>query len=179
VTLEREIVAAGERGDLAAVFALTSPEEIADAWWRYMGRCGRARARSEDEPDWDSDPDSWACELWLEGVIQKDEGRFRTLLHTFAERAPPDADLSFLGAGPIEDFLTDDEDRLCWVEEEAERSPNFRMALASVWIEELGAATFLRIQGAAGTDLVWHVSHGPRPLADGSFIDPGLGRRMT
>jgi hypothetical protein len=179
VTREREVVEAAELGDLDRVLALTSSEEIADAWWRYMVRCDGARRRGEKVPDLDSDPDSWASELWHEGVIQEDEATFRMLLHTLAERAPREADLSYLGAGPIEDFLTDDEERLRWVEEEAFRSPNFRAALASVWIEELGAATFLRIQRAAGVDLVWHVNHGPRPLPDGSFTDPGLGRSMT
>jgi hypothetical protein len=178
VTRGREIVEAGERGDLDAVLALTSPEEIADAWWRYVVRCHVAHERGEVEPGWDSDPDAWASELWMEGVIQRDEQAFRTLLRTFADRAPGESLLVYLGAGPIEDFLTEDEDRLRWIEEEAKRSRSFRLALASVWIEWLGAPTFLRIQEAAGTDLVWHVNYGPRPLRDGSFVDPDRGRSM-
>jgi hypothetical protein len=38
---------------------------------------------------------------------------------------------------------------------------------------------FLRVQEAAKTDLVWHVNHGLRPIPDGSFVDPSLGRSMT
>jgi hypothetical protein len=172
-------VDAAERGDLGRVLVLTSPDEIAEAWWRYVVRCHVARERGETEPDWDSDPDAWASELWTEGVIQRDEEIFRALLRAFADRAPSEAVLDYLGAGPIEDFVTDDEARIRWVEEEAKRSRNFRLALANVWIEPLGPDTFLRIQDAAGADLVWHVNFGPRPLPDGSFIDPVLGRSMS
>lgn len=65
------------------------------------------------------------------------------------------------------------------VEREAARSENFRKALANVWIEDVGAAAFLRVQAAAGTELVWHVTHGPRPMPDGSSDDPDLHRSMT
>ena len=122
----REIVAAAERGDLQAVRAMVSVDEIADAWWRYTVRTVGA------PEDWDTDPDAWASELWHEEVVLGDDEFSRDLVRALAERAPRGADMGYLGAGPVEDFATN-EDRLRWIEAEAARSPNFRAALANVY----------------------------------------------
>jgi len=123
----REIVAAAERGDLQAVRAMVSVDEIADAWWRYMLRVGTSAPEG-----WGFDPDDWASELWHEGAILRDEEFACDLLRALAERAPSGADMGYLGAGPIEDFATN-EGRLRWVEAEAARSRNFRAALANIY----------------------------------------------
>jgi len=122
----REIVAAAERGDLRAVRAMVSVDEIADTWWRYTLRT------VETPEDWGTDPDDWASELWHEEVVLTDEEFACDLIRALAERAPSGADMGYLGAGPVEDFATN-EDRLRWIEAEAARSPNFRAALANVY----------------------------------------------
>lgn len=129
----QEIITAAERGDLDTVLRLVSLEEIADAWWRYTRRCAAALAQDIGaKPDWDTDPDAWASELWHEDVLQSCEETVRAFLHTLAKRAPGDVDLGFMGAGPIEDFASN-ESRLLWIEHEAAQSPNFRAALANVY----------------------------------------------
>jgi hypothetical protein len=173
-----EIIEAAERGDLDGLLALVSLDEIANAWWRYMMR--RAAEGEKSDPDWEGDPDGWAIEINYTGILEG-EDTFRDYLRALAARAPDDDVelLGYFGAGPLEDFITRDEDRLHWIEQEAERSENFRRALATVWVEDFGASIFLRLQAAARTELVWHANHGPRPMPDGSFADPSLHRHMT
>ena len=142
----REIVAAAERGDLQAARAMVSVDEIADAWWRYTLRTVGAAE------DWDTDPDGWASELWHEEVVLRDEEFARDLIRALAERAPTDADMGYLGAGPIEDFATN-EDRLRWIEAEAARSRNFRTALANVYARpSLSEEQNARLRRAAEVD---------------------------
>jgi hypothetical protein len=172
-----EIIDAAERGDLDKLLALVSLDEIADAWWRYTMRTGSPDQRTADD-QWETDPDGWASEIYYTDIY-KDEDTHREYLRALARRAPDDADLRYFGAGPLEDFIAADVDRLRWIEQEARSSDSFRRALATVWIEDLGPAVFLRLQAAARTELVWHVNHGPRPMPDGSFTDPGLHRCMT
>lgn len=175
-----EIIEAAERGNREKLLALVSVDEIADAWWRYtMRTTAEQHQRSDDQ--WESDPDGWAAEIYhTRTKIFEDEETLREYLRALATRAPEGADLGYFGASQLEDFIgAPDEDRLQWIEQEADRSEKFRLALASVWIEDLGQAVFLRVQGAARTELVWHVTHGPRPMPDGSFADPSLHRHMT
>lgn len=161
-----------DEDDLDGLFERVQPPEIADAWWRYALR---EKSLNDDELE---HPDAWAYELWLFEPIYHDRHRDE-LVHELAERAPDGADLGLLGAAVVENCIGSDEESLRWVEQEAARSVNFQKALATVWIEEVGPAAFLRVQEAAKTDLVWHVNHGPRPMPDGSFVDPALGRSMT
>src|SRR6266571_3052818 len=137
------------RGSSMSCFR-SSRSRMADAWWGSQLR--PRRDADDDDPDW------WAVDLWLAGgPIWGHEDLLQRGIAVLAERMPPGADIGSLGAGPIENVITNNEDRLHWIEAEAARSPRFRAALANVWIEELGAATFLRVQHSAGVDLVWHV----------------------
>jgi hypothetical protein len=109
---------------------LVSVEEIADAWWRYTGD-PKAFAPNEDfrrSPNW------WAVALWHDDDFLKREKLKRAGLVALAERAPEDANLGQLGAGPLEDFIWTDEETIAWVEEQAARIPNFKTALAAVWL---------------------------------------------
>ena len=143
----REIVAAAERGDLQAVRAMVSVDEIADAWWRYMLRVGTSAPEG-----WGSDPDDWASELWHEEAVLRDEEFARDLLRALAERAPSGADMGVLGAGPVEDFATN-ELRLRWIEAEAGRSRNFRAALANIYPQRsLSEEQNARLRRAAEVD---------------------------
>jgi hypothetical protein len=167
-------IKAAERGDLDALLALVSLDELADAWWRYTMRCDIAYKNGTTQPDWDTDPDAWASEIWHEEVLQQREQTVRDYLHVLAERAPAEADVGYLGAGPIEDFIRDDDDRLLWIEQEARRSSKFRSALANVWVSGLSPAAFLRVERAAGVELSWPDSIGPRPTDQASRDRKGV-----
>jgi hypothetical protein len=164
----KKAVEAAERGDLDALLALVSLDELADAWWRYTMRWDIAHKNGTTEPDWDTDPDAWASEIWHEEVLQQREQAVRDYLHVLAERAPAEADLGYMGAGPIEDFIRDDDHCLLWIEQEARRSAKFRSALANVWVSGLSPAAFLRVQRAAGVELQWPDSMGLRPTDQAS-----------
>jgi hypothetical protein len=173
-----EIIDAAENGDLDGLLALVSLDEIADAWWRYMTRAAAAREQGTPKADWDADPDGWAIEIYYD--IFRDGEAIHEYLRALASRAPDDDELlSYFGAGPLEDFITADEERLRWIEQEAQRSESLRRALATVWVEYVGPQAFLRLQAAARTELVWGMNDGPRPMPDGSFADPSLHRHMT
>jgi hypothetical protein len=62
--------------------------------------------------------------------------------------------LGYVGAGPLEIFVSNDESRIRWIEEQAARSPRFRRALGNVWTwgtesNEVAA----RMEAAAGVRL--------------------------
>jgi hypothetical protein len=151
-----------------AALALVSVEELAAAYCRYVAR----NMASEEPLDWDEDPDGWAAELYFEitspGFEQErshaDEERIRRFLLLIVAGAANDDVLSYIGAGPFEDFLGPDESRVSWIEAQAVASATFRKALANVWIwswapEEI----FVRIEAAAQAPLAWPEQYGPRP----------------
>jgi hypothetical protein len=147
---------------------------MADAWWSFKLRFAGSEDVADDDPEW------WAIELFHPGApLWEQQDLLRRAVSALADRMPSDADPGVLGAGPVEGIITTRDEDLRWIEEEAARSPRFRAALANVWIEEFGSETFLRVQRAAGVDLVWHEGRGPRPLPGGSYIDPEFGRSMT
>ena len=61
-------------------------------------------------------------------------------------------------------FISDDADRLEWVEQQARVSDRFRRSLANVWIGgEVRADVFVRVELAAGVLLPWPRNYGDRP----------------
>jgi hypothetical protein len=101
----------------------------------------------DDHPDW------WAVGVWFATAFRRDEKRRRAAILVLIERAPAGADLGYVGAGPLEDFIYNNEERLVWVEEQAARSGDFRRALANVWLDPDLDPFFDRIERAAGVAL--------------------------
>jgi len=142
----------------AELIALVTPEEMGLAWCRYASRA----VKVEGHLDWKDDQDGWAPELYHEEEFWANEEFVRTFIVTIADAAPDDV-LGWVGAGPLEDFLTEDPDRISWAEEQAARSERFRRALANVWIDSWASdETFLRVEKAARAPLAWSNSR-PRP----------------
>jgi hypothetical protein len=66
------------------------------------------------------------------------------------EIASDDAALRYVGAGPLKDFVIDDEPRLLWIESQASTSDRFRTALSNVWVWDcLTAEQFERVERGA------------------------------
>lgn len=122
----RELLDADEPAEL---LALVTAKEVALAWCRYAER---TIAATPGRVDWSADPDGWAAALYQEDEFWADEDFVRTFLTTIIEAAPNDEVLGWVGAGPLEDFATNEE-RLLWIEHEAASSRNFRFALANVY----------------------------------------------
>ena len=128
---------------LDELLARVALEEIADAW-----RCYHERAKSGEYVD-QEDPDWWAVEFWLSnGLAFRREQVARAGLVALVEAVDEEL-LSYVGAGPLENFVDAVEERICWIEQTAERYPRFRRALASI---ELGSEedwVAVRLQRAA------------------------------
>ncbi len=124
-----------------------SLESIAQTWVRYHNTESHSTARLRD---W------WAIQIWLGSALLEDEDRRREGLLRLVDAAQSDNDFGIIGAGPLEDFIDDNESRLSWIEAQAQRSASFRRALAGVWIWTIPEDAFLRVERAAGVQL-------PRP----------------
>jgi hypothetical protein len=124
-----------------------SVEQAAAAWCRYMER---SMLRPGSDPDWTSDPDGWAAELYFEDEFW-DIPRRKTFLSLIAALAPNDDVLLTVGAQGLEDFIDDEEDCLLWIEQQATASANFRKALQNVYVSRLKPETVARLERAAGT----------------------------
>lgn len=95
------------------------------------------------------------------------EGRpdvHRSLLLKLVEHATDDDGLSVgcVAAGPLEDFISDNEDDLQWLETEGATNPRLRKALLGVWCAgHVTGATLARLDALAGEQLAR-----PRPASE-------------
>ena len=101
------------------VLKIVTPQEVAETWMRYQ-----------------SDPvesDFWAVSLWMEPTWWADEDRVRDGILRLVDLAVSEQDYCIIGASVLEDFATDDESRLHWIERQAAASDDFRQALECMW----------------------------------------------
>ena len=133
-------------GQVDELLTLVTLEQVAAAWCGY-------HARTHVPGVEDDDPDRWAVFLLQDGEFSSDELRVRTVIDLLVERAPDDRVLGGVGAGPLEDFISDNEDRLVWIERRAAASARFREALRHVWIWSLGPSVLARVERAVGAEL--------------------------
>lgn len=104
--------------DLLARVSLT---EVAQAWHCYH----RRDARSVEDPDW------WAVEFWMDlGFVREDTAREGLLALIDAS---DEEHLGYVGAGPLEVFVCEDEGRMSWIERTAPGSPGLQVALRNVY----------------------------------------------
>jgi hypothetical protein len=122
---------------------LVSLEKIAETWMRYQ-RLDNSRAALRD---W------WAVDLWMNEGWWSDEKRVRDGLLRLVEHAESDDDFGNLGAAVMEVFISADEGRLVWVDQQAAGSEKFREAMSHAWVWELPDQAFRRMEKAAGVAL--------------------------
>lgn len=105
--------------------AVVSLDDIAAAWCRNADAATPARG--------ETGPDFWAWDLFYERDFRRRRTVLRSLIVKLVEHAN-DWALDVVGAGPIEDFLSHDEDDLQWIERECARSEKFRRAVrGALW----------------------------------------------
>lgn len=142
--------------DIDRLIEIVTLDEIAAAWCRYSSR--RHSVGGDDDPDW------WAIELFMTSEIFKRTALYRALLVKLVEHAQSDDVIGAVGAGPLENFVSDDQDDLMWLESECQRNEKLRSALGGVWCAgEVSAETLERLDAAAGTQLAR-----PRPREEWS-----------
>jgi hypothetical protein len=86
-------------------------DEVAEAWCRYTER--REHAGPDDDAD-DADPDWWAIEFFMMLPIFRNERVYRSGLLALLSKANTDFLVSCVAAGPLENFISDDESDLRW-----------------------------------------------------------------
>lgn len=138
---------------LDEVFAIATLHEIASAWNCYHRR----------DADTYLDDDWWAITFWLTGSpVWENEEVLReglvALLH-----GVDDEFVGHVGAGPLEDFVADDESRLAWISEQASTSERFRRAIAVMYVWGVEPDSVAEhIERAAGVPLPRPKSWPPR-----------------
>lgn len=139
-----ELVVEGEIDQLLAIVSL---DEIATAWCSNHRR-PHDPLQHEDDPDWWAVNLLWSSELFGRGDL------YRQLLLKLVEHAHDEETLLSIGAGPLENFVSDDEDDLRWLEQECAISAGLRTALSGVWCaSHVSASTLSRLDHAAGVAL--------------------------
>ena len=135
-----------DREDLDALFALVSVDEVAQTWCRYQHN-------RPLKPDLDEDENWWAVDLFFTRGIFRRVDTYRSILLSLVRHAS-DETLGNVGAGPLENFVSDDEDDLEWLERECRTNDRLRRALATVWCDDcVTPATLARLDAAAGVKL--------------------------
>jgi hypothetical protein len=141
--------------DIDRLIEIVTLDEIATAWCRYSSL---RHSVDDDDPDW------WAIELFMTSEIFKRTALYRALLLKLVEHAQSDGVIGAVGAGPLENFVSDDQDDLMWLESECQFNEKLRRALGGVWCAgEVSAETLERLDAAAGTQLAR-----PRPREEWS-----------
>ena len=144
----QQLVDARRFDELLRVVSLA---EVAHAWMRYQHKVQSGVNPDVDDPDW------WAVEMWQEDASWADEQRLREGVLELVAAAETDHDFGIIGAAVLEYVITDDEDRLRWVEAEAQKSEPFRRSMANMYVWGVHRdAVAARVEAAARVRL-------PRP----------------
>ena len=93
----------------------------------------------------------WAFSLFDDIERWADEDLHREIVLRFIDTAD-DEQIWHVAAHPLEDFLTNNDERLTWMEQIAAQNPRFRRALGGVWTHSKGPTTAARIERAADPD---------------------------
>ena len=132
--------------DFDTLLTIVSIPEIAAAWLSDRESDGR-------NPD-SEHPDEWASWLWSSTEWYSDQDRLRSAIVELIAQADSELELARIAAGPLENFVCDEESTLRWIEEQASISPKLRSALTHAWLwQQLSPESFVRVERAAGSPL--------------------------
>jgi len=133
--------------DLDALLSLVTLDEIAASWCSYAER-PHDPGSDEEDADW------WAVQLFFTTELCSRPDLYKALLLKLIEHARSSDVLGAIGAGPLENFVSDDEDDLRWLEQQCETNEGLREALSVVWCwNDATEATMQRMDRAAGVEL--------------------------
>jgi len=136
--VDDHLEAAADRGRITERLGV---QRLVDAWLAF------SKGPDGTYPDqhW------WATSLFDDIERWADEDLHREIVLRFIDTAD-DQQIWNVAAGPLEDFLTDNDERLTWMEQIAAQNPRFRRALAGVWTDGKEPTTTERIGRAADPD---------------------------
>ncbi len=140
----KELLELVDSDDVDGVLHIVTLDAIAQAWWRWH----RGAHNSFHDPDW------WAIELFQGQAIFEHRDLHRELLLELVAQASDEDELEIVGAGPLEDLVSDNEHFLRWVEDLAADNGKFRTALSKIWLYgDERPETLRRLEAAAGVPL--------------------------
>lgn len=116
-----------------------SDGEIVGAWIDF-----ESRPHTLHE-DWIRDRSWWAIEAMMDLQLH-DPARALDLAFQIARATDTPKALEMLGAGPLEDLLSEDPTLIDAIAIEAASSPNLRTALASTWQNTMSDDVWLAVQ---------------------------------
>jgi hypothetical protein len=138
------------RGELDELLAQVPLDAVAATWCRYTERSLAASADGipDDDPDW------WAINFFLCNAFRRDGDLQRRGLLALLQATVDEGVVGCIGAGPLEDLVSDNEDDLLWLEEQAQENEALRIALRHVWADTyVSDDTMARLDAAAGQPL--------------------------
>ena len=121
--------------------------EVAAAWIAWTERSDPARV---PEPLSQNEGDDWGAQALLE-LVCEEPIRALEISFLIARMTNDGWILCNLGAGPIEDLLADDATLLDAIAVEIESSPNLKIALGSVWQNQMSDVTWRAVQRLAAS----------------------------
>jgi len=119
-----------------------SDDELVAAWIDFESRPHPL------QEDWIRDRAWWAIEVMMD-LQQHDPVRALEVAFQIARTSETSKVLEMLGAGPLEDLLSEDPTLIDAIAIEAVSSPNLRQALASTWQNSMPDAVWKVVQTLA------------------------------
>ena len=137
-----------DRGQIDHLLSIVTIDEVAQAWVDHGRREHPLGEAAGDDPQW------WAIELWWKAEWLSNGDRVRSGLLALVDAAVTDHELGRVGAGPLENFVSDDSDDLRWLEQQCSKNAKLRTALSGVWCSNfVSSDTLMRLDRAAGVPL--------------------------
>ena len=97
------------------------------------------------------DLNSWPVTLVLEIDRKKHRNLNRRVIEALVRAAPDDDALKYVGAGPLEDYLSPAEDDVAWIERSCDAIAGFGVAVGNVWgLDRYPRKFVARIETAIG-----------------------------
>ncbi|MFN8022988.1 MAG: hypothetical protein U0Q03_15795 [Acidimicrobiales bacterium] len=141
-----------DHDEIDEILTITSIDEAAAAVLRSY----RERSSGAAAPTGATDSDTWWAVLLLtmSAAWFADDQRARASLDSLIAQAETGFELACIGAGALENFVSDDEGDLEWLEGRLRTSTKFCEALAGAWIyNQVSPANFDRLERAAARRL--------------------------
>lgn len=106
-------------------------KDLVQAYWKYHSLHAGGRQDRLAADEW-----FWAWEL-VQETIQRDPSEALEIVVALVETASNEADLDYVGAGPLEDLVRERGEVLIdQLDMLARRDPRFRRAVNAMWLSE-------------------------------------------
>jgi hypothetical protein len=107
------------------------PTDLVRAYWTYHSLRAGGREEQLAADEW-----FWAWEA-VQETVHSDPSKALEIVAALVETAPGEADVDYIGAGPLEDLVREHGPMLIdQIDMLARRAPRFRRAVNAMWLSE-------------------------------------------